>query len=71
MHCQTKKDVNMKKKKLIRLAVTQEEEELIRAIRNWIISYPNGEPQLLWYAQELFDKMVDMPKDADFEFPPH
>ena len=61
----------MEKKKLIKLEVTEEEEELIKAIRNRILSYPHGEPQLLWYAQELFDKMVDMPKDADFEFPPH
>jgi len=69
LHCQNKKDVIMKtKQKKIKLEVTPEEDELIHAIRNYIKSFPNGEPQLLWYAQELFDKMIDMPKD-EIEFP--
>lgn len=38
--------------------LTNEEAELIEAIRNHKRSYPNGYPQLLWYAQELFDEMT-------------
>ena len=45
------------------MKVTEEERELIEAIRNLQKSYPNGYPQLLWYCQELFDKMIDLPKD--------
>lgn len=58
----------MKKRKKIRLTVTEEEEDLIQAIRNWVKSYPNGRPELKWYAQHLFDEMIDMPK-GDAEFP--
>lgn len=46
-----------------RIELTEEEEELILAIRNWQKSFPNGYPQLLWYCQELFDRLVDLPKD--------
>lgn len=45
------------------MKVTDEERELIEAIRNYQKSFPNGYPELLWYCQELFDKMVDLPKD--------
>lgn len=45
------------------MKVTKEEKELIEAIRNYQRSFPNGYPQLLWYCVELFDKMVDLPKD--------
>ena len=40
-----------------------EEKELIESIRNYCNSYPNGNPQLLEYAQDLFDRITDMPKD--------
>jgi hypothetical protein len=40
--------------------LTEEEAELIEAIRAHKRSYPNGHPQLLWYAQELFDKMTSV-----------
>ncbi len=53
--------------KMKNLKVTEEEENLILAIRNYIRSYPFGYPQLLEYAQDLFDEMVDMPKDANEE----
>lgn len=43
------------------LKLTQEEKELIEAIRNYNKSYPDGYPQLLWYAQELFDNMLRQP----------
>ena len=56
------------KSNTIKVELTPDEDELIHAIRNWIKSYPNGKPELLWYAQELFDKMVDMPKE-EIEFP--
>ena len=38
-----------------------EELELIEAIRNLRRAYPNGYDELLWYAQQLFDKLVEMP----------
>jgi hypothetical protein len=52
----------MKTKREITIKVTSEEEELIKAIRNYCGSYPNGYPGLLEYAQDLFDRMTDMPK---------
>ena len=38
-----------------------EELELIEAIRNLRRAYPNGYDELLWYAQQQFDKLVEMP----------
>ncbi len=52
----------MKRQTDITMKVTQEEEELIRAIRNYCDGYPDGYPTLLDYAQDLFDRMTDMPK---------
>nr|DAP06527.1 MAG TPA: hypothetical protein [Caudoviricetes sp.] len=40
--------------------LTEEEAELIEAIRAYKRSYPNGYPQLLFYAQELFDVMTSV-----------
>ncbi len=45
------------------IEVTPEEEELIAAIRNYCKTCPDGYPELLLYAQRLFDIMVDMPKN--------
>jgi hypothetical protein len=42
--------------------LNEKEAELIEAIRNYRLSYPDGYPQLLWYAQQLFDDLVDMPE---------
>lgn len=53
----------MKKKETIKMDVTSEEEELIKAIRNYCNSCPNGYPELLDYAEDLFQRMTDMPKD--------
>lgn len=39
--------------------------ELIEAIRNLRRTYPNGYEELLWYAQQLFDKLVEMPPEDD------
>ena len=39
--------------------------ELIEAIRNLRRAYPNGFEELLWYAQQLFDKLVEMPPEDD------
>ena len=35
--------------------------ELIEAIRNIRKAYPNGYETLVWYAQQLFDELVEMP----------
>ena len=35
--------------------------ELIEAIRNIRKAYPNGYENLVWYAQQLFDELVEMP----------
>ena len=59
MQCQTKEIETMKQKQLIE--VTKEEEELLTAIRNYNKSFPDGYPQLLWYAQKLFDNMLRQP----------
>lgn len=40
--------------------ITNEEAELIDAIRSYKKSYPNGHPQLLFYAQQLFDEMTSV-----------
>lgn len=48
-----------KRKQKIRL--TEKEEELITAIRNYRKSFPNGYPQFLYYVQQLFDELIDLP----------
>lgn len=48
------------KEKTIKMQVTAEEEELIMAIRNYREAYPNGHPRLLYYAEQLFNKMTDL-----------
>lgn len=49
------------KEKTRKIAVPEEEYELLEAIRNYNKSYPDGYPQLLWYAQQLFDNMLRQP----------
>ena len=51
------------KQEKIKMEVTSEEHDLIQAIRNYCDSYPNGYPQLLIYAQDIFDRLTDMPKE--------
>ncbi len=55
--------VTMRKKQKFKMELSFEEKELIESIRNYCHSYPNGYPQLLEYAQDLFDRITDMPKD--------
>jgi len=47
--------------KTVIMEVTEDESELLAAIRNYNKSFPDGYPQLLFYAQELFDNMVRQP----------
>ncbi|MBR3497001.1 MAG: hypothetical protein IKH37_09805 [Prevotella sp.] len=49
------------KQKTEMMRVTPEERELIEHIRNYNKSFPDGYPELLWYAQQLFDNMVKQP----------
>lgn len=49
------------KEKKIKMEVTEQEKELLEVIRNYNKSYPDGYPQLLWYAQEMFDSMLRKP----------
>lgn len=49
------------------MELTEKEEELICAIRNYRASFPNGYPELLWYCQQLFDNLVDMPPSVENE----
>lgn len=43
------------------IELTEKEEELIRAIRNYRKSFPNGYPQMLYYIQQLVDELTDLP----------
>ena len=43
------------------MEVTYEEKELLESIRNYNRSFPDGYPELLWFAQELFDNMLRQP----------
>lgn len=47
---------------MMKVDLSKDEEELIAAIRNYRASFPNGHPQLLWYAVQCFDKLVDLPE---------
>lgn len=44
-----------------KINLTEKEEELIRAIRNYRKSFPNGYPQMLYYIQQLLDDLTDLP----------
>ncbi len=41
--------------------LNEDEAELIEVIRNLRRSYPNGYDNQLWLAQEIFDKLIDLP----------
>ena len=49
------------KQKKEKMEVTPEEKELIEVVRNYNKSYPDGYPELMWYAQQLFDNMLRQP----------
>lgn len=42
------------------LKLNEKEEELIAAIRNYQKGYPNSHPNLLFYAQQLFEELTDI-----------
>lgn len=44
-----------------KIELTEKEEELIRAIRNYQKSFHNGYPQMLYYIQQLVDELTDLP----------
>lgn len=43
------------------IKLTAKEEELIAAIRNYRRGFPDSYPNLLYYAQQIFDELTDMP----------
>ncbi len=49
------------RKRKEKIELTEKEEELIRAIRNYQRSYPNGFPQMLYYIQQLVDELTEHP----------
>jgi hypothetical protein len=49
-----------------KVSLTDAEKDLIEAIRNYKKTYPNGHPELLWFAQELFDRLIDPLEDNDY-----
>ena len=48
-------------KKTLKIALSEEEYELLEAIRNYNKSFPDGYPQLLLYVQDLLDKLIRQP----------
>lgn len=50
-----------KRRKKETIKLTEKEEELIRAIRNYRRSFPNGYPNFLYYIQQLVDELTDLP----------
>ena len=44
-----------------KIKLTEKEEELILAIRNYRKSFPNGHPEMLYYIQQLVDEPTDLP----------
>lgn len=50
----------MRKDEVRIMGLTETEADLIEAARNYVKSYPDGHPELLWYAQELFDEIVEV-----------
>jgi len=45
------------------MKLTDDEKDLIATIRNYKKAYPNGEYQLRYEAQRLFDKLMDVFED--------
>ena len=42
-----------------KVTLTEKEYDLIMAIRNYKKSYPNGDPEILWYIERLFNELLD------------
>ena len=49
------------RKRKEKIKLSEKEEELIRAIRNYRKSFPDGYPQLLYFIQQLVDELTDLP----------
>lgn len=47
------------KQNFVKASLSEDELELIEAIRNYKKAYPNGQEELLWYAQQKFDELID------------
>lgn len=43
------------------MKLTDKEEELIAAIHNYRRGYPDSHPNQLYYAQQIFDELTDLP----------
>ena len=52
------------------MKVTPEERDLIESIRNYNKSFPDGYPELLWFAQRLFDNRYGSPTSERKSLPP-
>ena len=46
----------------MKMELSEQEEELIAAIRNYRRGFPDSYPNLLYYAQQLFDELTDLPQ---------
>ncbi len=46
----------------MKVNLSEKEEELIAAIRNYRRGYPDSFPHLLYYAQQVFDELTDLPE---------
>lgn len=46
--------------KTLKVDLTEDEWELIEAIRNYKLAYHNGYPNQLFYAQQKFDEQTDI-----------
>lgn len=53
------KNIMPMKQKTFKVALTEKEQELILAIRNYRDAYPNGNYNLFFYAQQLFEELTD------------
>lgn len=42
--------------------LSEDEADLIEAIRNLVKSFPNGYEEQVYYVTQLFEEMIDMPK---------
>ncbi len=43
----------------MKMNLTEKEADLIETIRNYKRSYPNGDPELRWYMERLFNELLD------------
>lgn len=47
------------KETVITMQVSDKEADLLELMRDYVRSYPNGHPQLLYEAQKMFDELID------------